>query len=389
MPWKEIDKVTLKREFVRLALNGGASISELCRRFGISRKTGYKWLGRYAEQGDSGLADQAKVPTVQPTRTSDDVEQLVLACRDRYPDWGGRKLKRVLEDAGHKGIPSKSTVTQILRRHGRLETTASTPHRWIRFEHPHPNDLWQMDFKGYFLIGAARCHSLTVLDDCSRYSMCLQACDNQQTETVKQALIDTFRRFGLPRRMTMDNGPPWGGGGTSRFTRLTVWLIEQGITVGHSRPYHPQTQGKDERFHRTLGTELIGRRTFDTFENCQGKFCEWQERYNWIRPHEALGMATPGSRYEVSMRAYQEHLPEYEYGLKDRVRKVSQDQTASFQNYNIAIGEAFTGKRVAFRPTLVDGVYRVVYQHQEIKEVDMREIMSTKTVRNKRKSVTP
>ncbi len=373
MPWQEIGTVDLRTEFVQLSRSGALSFSELCRRYSISRKTGYKWLQRYEAGGAEGLHDQSRRPLQQPAHTPPEVEALIVACRDRYPYWGGRKLRQVLADEGHQQLPAPSTITAILRRHERL----SSPIEQLpttRFEHEHPNDLWQMDFKGHVPVGQQRCHPLTVLDDCSRFSLCLQACGNEGFQAVQQALVTTFRRYGLPRRMTMDNGPPWGAGGRSRFSRLTVWLIEQGVTVGHSRPYHPQTQGKDERFHRTLKAELLGRRHFDSLDRCQLAFNRWRQQYNQLRPHEALGMRTPASRYECSQRPWQEHLPAYEYGEGDHVRKVTPDQSISFQRYVIAVGAGFVGKQVALRPTPVDGRYTLHFCHQQIGEVDLQEM---------------
>lgn len=375
MPWREIGTVDLRAEFIELSRSGAISFSELCRRYSISRKTGYKWLHRFEAQGVVGLHDQSRRPLQQPAHTSAEIEGLIVACRDRYPDWGARKLRKVLETQGYRQLPAPSTITAILRRHQRLSTDAPEPMPWTRFEHPHPNDLWQMDFKGHFPLGQQRCHPLTILDDCSRFSLSLQACTNEQTQTVQDALIAAFQQYGLPRRMTMDNGPPWGaGGGNGRFSRLTVWMIEQGITVSHSRPYHPQTQGKDERFHRTLKTELLGRRQFDSFARCQRAFNEWRNLYNLVRPHEALNMETPASRYSCSPRQWQTHLPPYEYGDIDEVRKVSADQCISFHRYVIHIGEGFVGKQVALRPTADDGLYTIHFCHQRISEVDLREL---------------
>ncbi|PRB73413.1 IS481 family transposase [Pseudomonas sp. MYb185] len=379
MPWQEITTVDLRTEFIELSRCGTLSFSELCRRYGISRKTGYKWVRRHEEQGVEGLHDRSRRPIQQPARTSAETEDLILACRDRYPAWGARKLRTVLVREGHLCLPALSTITAILRRHGRLNAPAE-PTACIRFEHTHPNELWQMDFKGHVPVGQQRCHPLTVIDDCSRFSLCLHACGNEQRRTVQSALLSTFRRYGLPQRMTMENGPPWGaGGGNGRFSRLTVWLIEQGITVSHSRPYHPQTQGKDERFHRTLKAELLGRKQFASLGHCQRAFNRWRQQYNEVRPHEALQLQTPASRYEPSQRRWLEYLPPYEYGPIDEVRKVASDQSITFQRYVILVGEGFVGKYIALRPTLVDGQYTLHFCHQQIGQVDLRNL--TKRVR--------
>lgn len=382
MPWKEVNAVDLRREFVRLVGSGSLDVTALCQRYGISRKTGYKWLQRYALEGDPGLLDRSRCPHHQPRRSKASVEQAILGLRQRFPDWGGRKLARIMRNEGHPEVPSPSTITEILRRHGALHSTDQPPAKnYIRFEHPHPNDLWQMDFKGAFPLSRGLCHPLTVLDDHSRFSVCLAACRHERTETVRTHLIGAFERYGLPLRMTMDNGSPWGSGCTHRLTQLTAWLIEQGVTVSHSRPYHPQTQGKDERFHRTLKSELLGRRSFADIEQCQQAFDPWRYRYNSIRPHESLNMDTPVEHYQPSARSYQPSRAQYEYAPGDHVRKVGKNMTCGFKYYNVVIGQALKGKYVAFRPTKKDGVYTIHFCHQRIGQVDLNN-MSKRTVKN-------
>jgi transposase InsO family protein len=224
--------------------------------------------------------------------------------RSQHPVWGGRKIRRVLLDDGVGLVPSASTITAILRRHGLLEGPRSgQPREWTRYEHAEPNDLWQMDFKGHFAMEAGRCHPLTVLDDHSRYALAIGACDNERTGTVRGQLERIFARYGLPRRILADNGPPWGTAGSSeRHTALTVWLLDLDVAVVHGRPYHPQTQGKDERFHRTLKGEVLDGRHFRTLEEAQAAFDAWRHIYNTRRPHEALAMATPVTRYKPSPR---------------------------------------------------------------------------------------
>ena len=372
MPWREVNTVDLRAEFVSLANSGNVSLSELCRRFSISRKTGYKWLQRYAREGPPGLADRSRRPYRSPRRTATEVEQRVLAYRQRYPEWGGRKLERLMRNAGCRRVPHPSTITDILRRHDALHPASDPPApNFIRFEHPHPNDLWQMDFKGAFALARGRCHPLTVLDDHSRYALCLAACPNERQTTVRAQLVATFSRYGLPLRMSMDNGPPWGCTHTPRLTELTAWLIEQGVSVTHSRPYHPQTQGKDERFHRTLGAELLGQRTFADQAACQRAFDPWRHRYNTLRPHEALNQDTPQQHYQPSPRPYQPQRPAYEYAPGDHVRKVNRSLDASFKGHQVYIGMALRSKYVAFRPTTRDGVYTIHFCHQQIGVIDL------------------
>ena len=372
MPWKEVGTMDLRREFVRLARTGSLNMSTLCQRYGVSRKTGYKWLLRYAREGDPGLLDRSRRPHHQPRRSPVSLEQVILGLRQRFPAWGGRKLARVMRNEGHSQIPSPSTITEILRRHGALHSADQPPpQNYIRFEHPHPNDLWQMDFKGDFPLQRGRCHPLTVLDDHSRFALCLAACRHERFKIVKTHLTQAFERYGIPLRMTMDNGPPWGCAGYNRLTQLSAWLIEQGIGVSHSRSYHPQTQGKDERFHRTLKAELIGRRSFAGLQQCQSAFDPWRHRYNTVRPHESLNMDTPIEHYQPSTRAYRSSLPEYEYAPGDQVRKVGKNMTCGFKYRTVGIGQALVGKHVAFRATQEDGVYTLHFCHQQIGKIDL------------------
>ena len=210
MPWKEMDTMSLRLDFVRLALHEDANMSQLCRRFSISRKTGYKWLKRYEQHGKEALVEQSRRPHTSPNRTPADIEDFVLQVRDCHAVWGGRKINSLLLRSGHADIPHPSTITGILHRNGRMDATESVKHKaFQRFEREHPNELWQMDFKGHFpLTGGGRCHPLTVLDDCSRFLLCLKACSNETRETVVEQLTSIFRLYGMPDRMLMDNGSP-------------------------------------------------------------------------------------------------------------------------------------------------------------------------------------
>ena len=207
----------LRLEFVMLAEQPGANVSALCRRFGISRKTGYKWLSR-ARSGPMDLSDLSRRPRSSPRRTPKGMEASVLAVRSDHPCWGGRKIARRLADLGETDVPAPSTVTAILRRHGVALGQAGTPAAFQRFERLRPNELWQMDFKGHFALAQGRCHPLTVLDDCSRFNLCLAACGNEQGETVQGHLRAAFRRYGLPEWIIVDNGSPWGDGPNTPYS---------------------------------------------------------------------------------------------------------------------------------------------------------------------------
>lgn len=371
MPWNEVSTMSLRREFVALASQPDANISELCRRFEISRKTGYKWLHRRSSTSES-YANRSTRPHTSPRKTSIEMEQLIIDRRRRYPEWGGRKLKRLLENEGHSGLPSPSTITEILRRHDLLGVnSATTQANWQRFEHAAPNDLWQMDFKGPITTGQHTCHALTVLDDHSRYSLGIKICASQMYTDTRQALTEVFRHHGLPHRMTMDNGNPWGNS-RGRWTRFSAWLIDQGIGISFSRPYHPQTQGKDERFHRSLKAELLSRQAFANSVDLQERCDRWRTTYNEVRPHDALALGVPLSRYRPSERSYQEQVPSFEYAPNDIVRRVTQTGMISYGGRLYPVSEAFRQRSVGLRPTDKDGVLDVFYRHQRVAKVDLR-----------------
>ena len=372
MGWKAVSVMSQRLEFVMLALQEINNFSELCRRFGISRKTGYKFLNRYRCEGAFGLQDRSRRPERSPNATDTEVEQLILELRDKHPAWGGRKLKRRLKVLGHHEIPSASTVSAILRRNGRISENESQKHKaWHRFEAERPNDLWQMDFKGHFPARNGRCHPLTVLDDHSRYSLCIAACKNERRETVMHHLTHIFRRYGMPNAMLMDNGSPWGNNSTYRHTRLTVWLMRLGIKSLHSRPLHPQTLGKDERFHRTMHKELIANCINESIDQCQRFFEHWRSIYNTERPHEALNLEVPANCYQISKRTFPEEFPEIQYEPFDEVRKVHTAGIVKFKSRHFKISRAFKGQWVALRPTSTDGHFDVFFCYQKIAEIDL------------------
>ncbi len=373
MPWREVSVIDQRVAFVGLAGSPGANKAELCRRFDVCRSNGYKWLGRHAEEGVKGLSSRSRRPKSSPYRTSMEVEAEILRVRDESNGaWGGRKIAWTLKRDGKVKPPSPSTITEVLRRHGRLELRAGEhPGPWQRFERAHPNELWQMDFKGHIPLAQGRCHPLTVLDDHARYSLGLQACADEQDQTVRERLTEIFRRYGLPFSMLMDNGSPWGDAGGQSWTALTVWLMRLGVRVIHGKPYHPQTQGKDERFHRSLKAEVLAGRSFVNLTDCQLAFDTWRRRYNHERPHEALDMAVPAQRYRPSPRSFPVALPGIEYGPGDIVRKVDINGMIFFHNRRLRIGKPFRHLPVALRPTAQGDVFAVRFCAHAIGQIDL------------------
>lgn len=350
MPWMELSIMEIKRNFVQEALKPGGNFSLLCQSYGISRKCGYATLKRYRDSGEQGLSHKSRKPKRSPHETSVEIVKQILEVRKDNPKWGARKIREYLFRQGLSEMPSEKTLTRILNRYGCINPEESAKHKpYIRFEHAHPNDLWQMDFKGYFKVGEKDCHPLTLLDDHSRYSLAIVSCANEQKETVIQALIKVFREYGLPKRMTMDNGSPWGYASDQRYTAIDLWLIRLGIRVSHSRPYHPQTQGKLERFHRTMKLELLSDYYFDNVEHAQEGFDWWRKKYNEERPHEAIGLAVPQDRYHKSDRAYPEKLPDIEYDSHMDVRKVSIGATIHYKGSSYKIGKGLIGQYIGLK----------------------------------------
>lgn len=374
MPWLKVSVMDQRVEFVRLALQEGVNRRELCRRFGISPQIGYKWIRRWSA-GDRELLDRPRRPHRSPDQSDERIEGRVLEVREAHPAWGARKIGSCLERRG-LAVPAISTVHAILKRHNRIGPPSGAAHgAYQRFEREAPNLLWQMDFKGWVsLSGEARCHPLTVLDDHSRFAVCLAACANQQGTTVRGELTTTFRRYGLPDAVFVDNGSPWGDASGARWTALGVWLLKLGVDVIHSRPFHPQSRGKNERFHRTLKAEVFAFERFRDLGEAQGAFDRWRLVYNFERPHEALDLNVPASRYRPSVRAMPDRLPKVEYDQHEIVRTVSTTKSyVSFKGRLWSVPQAFCGERLAIRPRGADGRYGLFFGAREIATIDLRE----------------
>jgi transposase InsO family protein len=371
MPWREVSKVEQRREFVRLAMQEGANRRELCRRFGIHPATGYKWLSRWGGD-EAALTDRSRRPHSSPERTAEVIEAQVLSVRDAHPAWGARKIAHCVSRSG-LDCPAVSTVHQILRRNGRIVPSQDGTGAHQRFEKEAPNLLWQMDFKGWIrLSDTSRCHPLTIVDDHSRYVPCLKACADQRRGTVQGHVEATFRRYGLPDAIFVDNGSPWGDASHRHWTGLRVWLLKLGVELIYSRPYHPQSRGKNERFHRTLKDEVFALRSFPELASVQRTFDAWREIYNFERPHEALGMEVPASRYRPSPKPMPNRLPKIEYASHEIVRTVPNSKDyISFKGRFWKVPEAFRGEQVAIRPRGQDGRYGVFFASHLIAVIDL------------------
>lgn len=370
MSWENRDTMSIREEFIKRLSSQKETFSELCQEYKISRKTGYKWRDRFKEEGYLGLKDRPKRPNVSPNQTPDDMVYLMLEIQKKHPVWGGRKLRQVLINQGYQNLPCEKTFQRMLSKH-KESCSQKEEKAIIRFERTMPNELWQMDFKGHFQVEEGRCHPLTVLDDHSRFSICIKGCLSESEVNVRQALEESFRQYGLPDAMTMDNGSPWKGSAPFRLSRLTVWLMRLGIKVSHSTPYHPQTQGKDERFHRTLKDEVLKFYQFKTLEDIQQRFDEWREVYNFIRPHDGINLLCPSQRYKKSLKPFPEKLEPLEYPTEYIVRKVGPCGTISLKDKPIYVGEHLYQQYVGLME-VSEGTYDAFFSTTKIKRFKMK-----------------
>lgn len=364
MPWGEKTVMEKREEFVEAALKKQKPFCALCEDYGISRKTGYKWLNR-ASLGQQ-LCDQSRCPHRQPSKTAVEIEQQILLLRESNPTWGGKTLKAVLESAGVEGVPSAKTCENILKRNGCIDPLVSKQHRaYQRFEKEHCNDLWQTDFKGDFLLrDGTRCFPLDILDDHSRYALKVEP--KPAASGVKESFIQTFQEFGLPNAILSDNGAQFSGfrGGYTQFERF---LMDLDVLPIHGRIMHPQTQGKIERFHRTMKNEAL-RDTLDDLKHADKVLQTWRWKYNELRPHAALGMKTPASVYVPSSRPY--FLPKpYTYGENAKVRRVNNWGYLRFGPVSVYLSETMADTYLEIREGEND-TFLVIYRNYQIAVID-------------------
>jgi transposase InsO family protein len=380
MSWGNKCLMELRKEFILQVIQEGSNVSALCKRYNISRKTGYKWIQRHNTNQTTDFSNFSTRPKNSPEKTAQRWIEKIIGVRTKHPAWGARKIWVILSRSyPEKDLPACSTIHKILQQQGYISEGKRSSHTWKRFEHDAPNRLWQMDFKGHFAYEQGRCHPLTILDDHSRFSVLLKACTNEKVETVRSLLIEAFKRYGLPERINVDNGSPWGSfGECSRYTNLSVWLIRIGVKVSYSRPRHPQTNGKDERFHRTLKREVLESNYFRDIEHIQINFDKWRDIYNIERPHEALGVDVPINRFKPSYRSYSEKLDEIEYAPEDKIRKVDQGGRIHFEGRSIFVGSAFIEERIGIRE-ISEGIMQFFYSHQKLGELDLRTIQKNTT----------
>ena len=366
MPWEERTANQMRKEFVERVLAQEKSKSALCREYRISRPTGDKWIARYLAAGS--LEDQNRAPRNTPGKTPGETEELILAYRKEHPAIGATKIRRILENQGYTQLPSTRTVNNILKRNGMITREASlaaTPMQ--RFEMSSPNEMWQGDFKGHFgMKNNQRCHPLNILDDFSRFNLCCEALESETFDDVKPVMIRIFKENGLPFSFLCDNGNPWGNAQSTGFTRFEVWLMELGILTLHGRALHPQTQGKEESFNRSMTKELLKHTTIEDFPDAQRKFDAYREFYNNERPHHALDLEIPGKKYVKSPRAYPEKISQWEYPKECQIRKVKETGYFTWNGQGYFLSEAFGGKEIAVRESHIEGCISLFFRQFRI-----------------------
>lgn len=363
MPWETRTVTMNRKEFVEEVQAGEKSKSQICREYGISRVTGEKWIKR-SESGE-GYEDRSRAPFHTANKTSPEKEAKVLAVRGTHPAWGPRKIRQFLINKGETDLPANSTICNILRRNGCISEEASraaTPYK--RFQKEHCNEMWQTDFKGHFAMkDGNRCHPLTVLDDCTRFSLCVDAKENEQRTGVVQSFERLFAEYGLPDALLCDHGNPLGNSQTTAYSVFEVWLMERDILPIHGRIRHPQTQGKEERFHRTLNVELLKLKEIENMEHAQKCFDEFRYCYNHERPHEALNLGVPALFYHPSRRTVPDRIQHWEYDDGCVLRKVKSTGYLTFMGQGYYISESFGGQTLAVRSSSsVEGCYDILFR---------------------------
>jgi len=364
MPWKKMEVREQRVEFVVRALRRAESLSDLCREFCISRPTGYRWIERYRAAGVAGIEERSRRPHRSPTQTAPDLEARVRALREMYPDWGARKLAILLSRQGIR-IPS-STIHRVLLRLDLVREQDRHRPAVQRFERDHPNELWQMDFKGP-KNWPRDATALSVIDDHSRYVVALKATARPEGQLVRQHLTRAFEECGLPEAMLMDHGIPWWQAQSfAGATYLSLWLMRQGIALHFSGIRHPQTQGKVERFHGSMERALSHRGVPE--QDHQLWLDAFRGEHNHIRPHEALDMQTPASHWQPSTRTYQPNPPAWQYPEGAWTLKVDNHGTIDIRERPYRVSKALIGERVRILP--VEDRYLIYYCNTLVRELD-------------------
>jgi putative transposase len=379
MPWKEHSVVEERFRFVEEWNSGDWNMAELCRFYGVTRVTGYKWLGRFESGGLEALRDRSRAAHWHPNAVSPEMEDLVIAVREQRPTWGAPKIQaRLKRDHADRSIPAESTIGAILKRNGLTVARKRRRTSW-RASEPlahagAPNAVWSADYKGWFRSGdGTRIDPLTISDGYSRYLLRCQALKAADYLHTKPVLEAAFREYGLPERIRTDNGAPFGSNGESGLTRLSVWFIKLGIVPEHIEPGKPQQNGRHERLHRTLKQEAASPPASSRRAQ-QERFDQFRRVYNQERPHEALGQQTPSMYYRPSDRSYPGRLRGVEYPADWQVRRVSPGGQIRWSGQRVFVAHALEGEAVGLEQT-EDRHWRVWFSFYELGVLDPEKLV--------------
>lgn len=365
MPWSETKPMDQKMQFIVDYLRQSLDMTELCQLYGISRKTGYKWIGRYLQEGPQGLEEQSRRPGSHPKQTPEEIVEALIQVRQHHPSWGAKKLLAIVEKKHPDwALPAKSTVCEMLSRRGLVPKKR----RKRIIGHPGkptsqilaPNDIWCADFKGQFKTGdGIYCYPLTVTDGYSRYLLGCQGLLTTSVAEAKPVFTRLFKEYGLPSRIRSDNGVPFATTTLARLSTLSAWWVRLGILPDLIEPGKPQQNGRHERMHRTLKAETT-RPPAANRRAQQRKFNHFRQEFNDERPHEALDMATPASIYVPSRREMPDRLPPLEYPDRFEVRYVSGNGGIRWNKGWVNVSSTCIGEYVGLEE-IDDGVWNVYF----------------------------
>ena len=375
MPWNRTDWMSERVKFIAAYLEYEACFADLCRDFGVSRKTGYKWIRRYEANGAAALEDHSRAPHSHPNAVPTHIVQAVLTIRRQHPRWGPRKLQVILRRRQPRMVlPAASTIGDLLKRHGlvrpRRRIRRSSPYGERLRQYDAPNAVWCADFKGWFPVGGERCMPLTISDGFSRYLLRCRALRHSLHRSAKVVFESAFREYGLPRAIRTDNGPPFSTLAPGGLSRLAVWWIRLGIRPERIRPGRPDQNGRHERMHSTLKAETA-KPPRGSFTAQQRAFDRFQVEYNDERPHEALGQQVPASLYRPSLRAYPRHLPQVAYPAHFETRLAYPNGVISFGTTQWYVSACLAGELVGLEPS-ADGSWLVHFGGVPIGVLDLR-----------------
>lgn len=386
MPWKETTTMEQKVEFICEWRTQKYSITELCKAFNISRPTAYKLINRFQNEGLEGLVEQSRTPRVHPNKTDEAIEEKIIQLKGNHSLWGAKKIRRLLFNDCHKeDVPSVVTVHKILKQHGFVK-----PQKRVRrvkpvfpiFDPQECNEVWSADYKGKFLMGnKIYCHPLTIADSKSRFLFTAKGHYKENLKAVKTEFTKVFRQYGIPKQIHTDNGSPFGSvASIQRFTQLSYWFIDLGITPVFSDPAHPEQNGRHERMHRDLKASCAKPSAYD-LKAQQRRLNHFVKEYNHVRPHEALGMETPASAHSFSTRPFLEKILDYDYHSDMKVLKVTQNGAMRWRSYYwVYLTAALKGKYVGVLD-MGNGIWRVFYRSVFLGYFD------EKYLRDKQKSI--